>query len=280
MLFRSKRHQKFPSHDINFLYEHAVAAVDSYFTATAQGSRSAAGFKSFCSSSSSYSDVFVYDGYRLCRAAKLLMSLGYGNFSIVVQYDTFAQASSFVKAGSTWSVASFKKSDYALNLSGFEASSLKNSPNLSILPLLAYRKICNDHYRNEKWQPFEPWTCNIDYLLPQSNMNATSFVNTSLFTKLTTSLLDLENSNLPIDYLTSVLPRAQYGEEDAVPIGKSDGDASLIVYDSSDPSKGVLFGGSSYGANDNLQKVNAAPAAERVASPARINLLSSVNFLL
>ena len=33
-------------------------------------------------------------------------------------------------------------------------SSILNSPSLSILPLLAYHKICNDHYRNEKWQPF------------------------------------------------------------------------------------------------------------------------------
>ena len=28
-----------------------------------------------------------------------------------------------------------------------------------------------------------------------------------------TSIIDLENSNLPIDYFTSVLPRAQYGDE-------------------------------------------------------------------
>ena len=36
-------------------------------------------------------------------------------------------------------------------------------------------------------------------------------------TTLITSILDLENSNLPIDYFTSVLPRAQYGDiKDAV----------------------------------------------------------------
>ena len=37
---------------------------------------------------------------------------------------------------------------------------------------IADHKICNDHYRNEKWQPFEPWTCNIDYLSPTDNMYA------------------------------------------------------------------------------------------------------------
>ena len=104
-----------------------------------------------------------------------------------------------------------------MSLTSFESPSILNSPNLSILPLLAYHKICNDHYRNEKWQPFEPWTCNIDYLSPNRNMNATSFVDKSLFTSMKTSIIDLENSKLPIDYFTSVLPRAQYGDESAAP---------------------------------------------------------------
>ena len=113
----------------------------------------------------------------------------------------------------------------------FEASSILNSPNLSIFPLLAYHKICNDHYRNEKWQPFEPWTCNIDYLRPGDNMNAHQFISNAPLNQLHTSILDLENSNLPIDYFTSVLPRAQYGDESAVPIGISDSKATsrLIV---------------------------------------------------
>ena len=86
---------------------------------------------------------------------------------------------------------------------------------MSIFPLLAYHKICNDHYRNEKWQPFEPWTCNIDYIAPTSNMNAGNFISLSEFSSERTTLFDLENSNLPIDYFTSVLPRAQYGDESA-----------------------------------------------------------------
>jgi hypothetical protein len=152
------------------MYYQARRAVNAYFNATPKG-RSPLGFKNFCDSSSSYSDVFVCDGYRLCRAAKLLMSLGYGNFSTIVRYDIYAQAESFIASGKTWSEANFQGTSYSLNLDKHE-SSLVNSPNLSILPLLAYHKICNDHYRNEKWQPFEPWTCNIDYLRPSDNMNA------------------------------------------------------------------------------------------------------------
>ena len=242
------------------MYDHAASAVDAYFKATSTN-RSAVGFKSFCDSSSLYKDVFVCDGYRLCRAAKLLMSLGYGNFSVVIQYDIYAMAESFVQSGSAWNLSAFTKSSlYGLNLSGFEAS-IKNSPNLSILPLLAYHKICNDHYRNEKWQPFEPWTCNIDYLGPTDNMNSTTFISTSTFTSLATSIIDLENSNLPIDYFTSVLPRAQYGEESAVSVGMKESDAVLRIFDAPDKTRGVILNANSYSAGDQMMIPNQAPTS-------------------
>lgn len=263
---------------LNLMFDHALKAVDAYFGSTVD--RTPAGFKLWCADSSAYSDVFICDGYRLCRAAKLLMSLGYGNFVNVVQYDIFAMAMQFNASASSWSIAAFKKSNYSLDFTSFEASSIYNSPNLSLFPLLVYHKICNDHYRNEKWQPFEPWTCNIDYLLPTGNMNAKSFIQSSVFTTLMTSILDLENSNLPIDYFTSVLPRAQYGDETAVPIGLNNADATLIVKDSSDHSKGVLFGGSSYGANDTLVKANAAPTPSHGSFASQVQASSTGNTLV
>lgn len=244
---------------LNVMFQHALLAVNVYLGSTTD--RSPAGFKQWCAASSDYSDVFICDGYRLCRAAKLLMSLGYGNFVDVVQYDIFAMAQQFNISSGSWSVDSFKKSSYALNLTSFEASAIYNSPNLSLFPLLAYHKICNDHYRNEKWQPFEPWTCNIDYLRPTDNMNAHSFINRSTFNTLVSSILDLENSNLPIDYFTSVLPRAQYGDESAVSVGLNKTDALFRIKDSSDASKGAIFGGGSFTPDDSLQKANSAPVS-------------------
>jgi hypothetical protein len=68
---------------LKLMYEHALDAVNGYFNINASVSkRSAVGFKEYCDSSSTLSDVFTCDGYRLCRAAKLLMALGYGNFSV------------------------------------------------------------------------------------------------------------------------------------------------------------------------------------------------------
>lgn len=245
---------------LNFMYEHALSAFADYVkTVPYSGSRSAVSFRDWCNKSSKYKDVFVCDGYRLCRAAKLLMALGYGNFSAVIQYDIYAMASEFVGDSRSFELSEFNDSGYTLDLSSFEASSITNSPNLSLFPLLAYHKICNDHYRNEKWQPFEPWTCNIDYLGPSDNMNAKTFIQSSTFNTLMTSIIDLENSNLPIDYFTSVLPRAQYGDESAVSVGLNKTDALLRVFDAADPTKGAIFGGSSYTAGDTLQKSNSAP---------------------
>lgn len=244
------------------MYLHAVAAFGAYAGKNSVDYLTAQGFKDFCAKSSSYSDVFICDGYRLCRAAKLLMALGYGNFSAVIQYDIFVMATEFMKSSiNGWNLSDFNESDYVLKLTSFEANSISNSPNLSLFPLLAYHKVCNDHYRNEKWQPFEPWTCNIDYLGPTDNMNAMTFIQASTFTSLMTSILDLENSNLPIDYFTSVLPRAQYGDESAVSVGLNKTDALFRIKDAADQTKGVIFGGSSYTTGDSLQKANSAPVS-------------------
>ena len=244
------------------MYDHALEALDKYLSSAADISRtSSLGFQDYCSDSALYKDVFVCDGYRFCRAAKLLMSLGYGNFTNVVRYDIYSMAVEFAKANNSWDLAAFKKSVYCLDFNRFEYTSISNSPNLSILPLLAYHKICNDHYRNEKWQPFEPWTCNIDYLSPTRNMNAKSFILETIFTSAKTSIIDLENSNLPIDYFTSVLPRAQYGDESAVSVGLNKTDALLTIYDRGDSTKGPIFDTSTNLLNDNLQKRNVTPVS-------------------
>ena len=241
---------------LDTLLQRLYAAIDAYMNSTASGRRSIKDFQDFCTLRRSYSDVFVCDGYRLCRSAKLLMALGYGNFSAVVQYDIFAMANLFVNSGHNWSLSEFKKTEYALDLSKFESTSVTNSPNVSIFPLLAYHKICNDHYRNEKWQPFEPWTCNIDYLLPDGSMNAFTFIQSDSFVRGATSLIDLENSNLPIDYFTSVLPRAQYGDESVAPVS-SRGDAYLSFgQDGEDSGRGFLFDNGESGLSDNLQRIN------------------------
>lgn len=244
---------------LNVYLQRLYSALNFYFTLVPSGKTSAKDF--YNKVYGSFPDIFVCDGYRLCRAAKLLMSLGYGNFSAVIQYDGFAMADSYVRSGHMWNFADFKKSKYALDLNKYEALGIENSPNMSIFPLLAYHKICNDHYRNEKWQPYEPWTCNIDYVTPTSNMNAGNFIGTSDFNTEKTTLFDLENSNLPLDYFTSVLPRAQYGDESAAVITAGSGTSTFTFNNAVEPTEGALFNLSGQADNDGLVKQNSHPIA-------------------
>lgn len=255
---------------LNEMYEHALTALNSYI---ATPGHSAQGFLDHCARSTNFSDVFICDGYRLCRAAKLLTSLGYGNFSNVVQYDVYANAVAYM-ATHDWSLSAFKSSEFGLRLTDFESQYIYNSPNLSLFPLLAYHKICNDHYRNEKWQPFEPWTCNIDYLDPDGvSMNAKDFIDEAPFTSLMTSILDLENSNLPIDYFTSVLPRAQYGDESAASVSVDGSNTYFRVFDVNDKRFGAVFSGSATHTTDNLMKSSDTPTATEQGSVSDINTL-------
>jgi hypothetical protein len=76
------------------------------------------------------------------------------------------------------------------------------------------------------------------------------------------------------------LPRAQYGDESAVPIGMNNTDATLIVKDSADPSKGVLFGTTSYTANDTLLKEDSAPTPSHGSYASQVRTSSTGDVLV
>ena len=110
-------------------------------------------------------------------------------------------------------------------------------------------------------------------------MNATTFISQSLFSTDKASIIDLENSNLPIDYFTSVLPRAQYGEESAVSVGLNDSDTVLSIFDGADNTKGVIINAPSYAAKDNMQIPNKAPVNTPDGYVSRIYTESTGNYV-
>lgn len=210
---------------IQYFYNLAVSAFGQYLN-TLPGSEAVSqsthatpnGFYDFCESQSRYSGLVFRNGqYRYVAISKLLNALGYGNFSVIQQYDLYAMGIEFIHAENGWNSSLFSSNPkYSLNF----AVSVVGSPNLSVLPLLAYHKIVNDYYRLRNWQSYDAWTSNIDYITPSSDMNARSWLSTSSFTSDST-LLDLEFSNMPLDYLTGVLPRAQYSDESAATVDVS-----------------------------------------------------------
>lgn len=156
---------------------------------------------------SGYEDIALNNGeLRSAASAKLLQLLGYGNFpeQNMKEYKALSQ------------------------------TVVNNSLNLSIFRLLAYQKICNDHYTYRQWQPYDASLCNIDYLVPSrsgslnlgpSLTGLTS--NTSKLKKL--NMFDLRFSNLPLDYFNGVLPTAQFGKESVanLNLGSASGSATI-----------------------------------------------------
>lgn len=219
-------------HIISLQYNMAVGACFTYFTSH-PSSPSPSDFydkiqRSMTSSlNQHFNQVFFNREYRYVATGKLLNALGYGNFSMVITHDVYANFADYVRANpSSFSVDGFLQSSFSLDFS----KSYDSSPNLSVLPLLAYHKIVNDFYRLRNWQSYQSWTSNLDYLSPSSSMDVMSQFQDTDFTSLSTTMFDLEYSNLPVDYFTGVLPRAQYGDESAVPV--TGGYAGQLVLDS------------------------------------------------
>lgn len=166
---------------------------------------------------------FISGCYRHAESAKLLQLLGYGNFP-----EQFAN----------FKVRNDKNNQSGLN---FKDVTYKNSPYLSIFRLLAYHKICNDHYTYRQWQPYNASLCNVDYLVP--NRSSLLNIDDALLSipddnikadKM--NLLDMRFSNLPLDYFSGVLPTSQFGPESVVNLhlGSASGSATLSGSTASD----------------------------------------------
>lgn len=154
--------------------------------------------------------------YRWACSAKLLQMLGYGNFPEqnfgIAPNQAHYELDTFGASGSA---------DTQLNL------------NLSIFRLLAYHKVCNDHYTYRQWQPYNAYLCNVDYLVPDKSgsldiSNLLPWKN-KLSGKENLTLLDMRFSNLPLDYFNGVLPTPQFGSESVVNLnlGNASGSGSF-----------------------------------------------------
>lgn len=150
---------------------------------------------------------FIRGCYRHAESAKLLQLLGYGNFP-----EQFAEFDVINRQNGN-SHKDFTDVQY------------KNSPYLSIFRLLAYHKICNDHYTFRQWQPYQASLCNVDYLTPNSssllNIDDALLAIPGTPKADSMNILDMRFSNLPLDYFTGVLPTAQFGEESVVSLKNS-----------------------------------------------------------
>lgn len=163
-------------------------------------------------------NLFNNGEYRWSCSAKLLQMLGYGNFP--------EQNFSVSKGQTKYKLDSLGNSDHN------QASNYFNL-NLSIFRLLAYHKVCNDHYTYRQWQPYNAYLCNVDYLVPDKSgsLDISSLLpwKNNLSGKDNLTLLDMRFSNLPLDYFNGVLPTPQFGSESVVNLnlGSASGTGSV-----------------------------------------------------
>lgn len=175
-------------------------------------------------------NLFNNGEYRWSCSAKLLQMLGYGNFP--------EQNFSVSKGQTKYKLDSLGNSDPN------QASNYFNL-NLSIFRLLAYHKVCNDHYTYHQWQPYNAYLCNVDYLVPDKSgsLDISSLLpwKNNLSGKDNLTLLDMRFSNLPLDYFNGVLPTPQFGSESVVNLnlGNAVGTATIHGTTGSDINKWV-----------------------------------------
>ena len=177
--------------------------------------------KTYTDKNAGYEDITLNNGeLRSAASAKLLQLLGYGNFP-EQNMKTYQPLSSVV---------------------------VNKSLNLSIFRLLAYQKICNDHYTYRQWQPYDASLCNIDYLQPSrtGSLNLGPSLTGLSGAKLKKlNMFDLRFSNLPLDYFNGVLPTAQFGKESVVNLSLGSG-----TFSATGSTLGATYNGSTRVADD------------------------------
>ena len=175
------------------------------------------------------------DVLRISDSAKLLMSLGYGNFTELSK------------------ITAVKNSDgtYSLQLNGktLDTSDLQtlyndivtyaNQQKTAVSPfrLLAYHRIANDYYRYMQWQPWRSYSCNVDYLngttanifgsAPTDNTQRLAWYKSLIGAF--RNIFDMEYSNLPLDYFNGAIPNQQFGDESVVSLNGSTGSSVSVL---------------------------------------------------
>lgn len=175
------------------------------------------------------------DVLRISDSAKLLMALGYGNFTDLSK------------------ITAVRNSDgtYSLQLNGktLSTSDLKqkytdivnyaNQQKTAVSPfrLLAYHRIANDYYRYMQWQPWRSYSCNVDYLngttanifgsAPTDNTQRLAWYKSLIGAF--RNIFDMEYSNLPLDYFNGAIPNQQFGDESVVNLSSTSTDKVTVL---------------------------------------------------
>lgn len=91
--------------------------------------------------------------------------------------------------------------------------------NLSVFPLLAYKKFCQDYFRYSQWQESSPYLWNIDYFTGVSQQLFSNIPAAGDSYWNDNTMFDLEYCNWNKDMFMGVLPDTQYGDVTSISVG-------------------------------------------------------------
>jgi hypothetical protein len=125
--------------------------------------------------------------------------------------------------------------------------------NLSVFPLLAYKKFCQDYFRYSQWQDSCPYLWNIDYFTGTVQQLFTSLPAASDPYWSNNTLFDLEYCNWNKDMFMGVLPDTQFGDVASIQVGNAASSTWQPVYvqssDSSVPKQNLFIGNKQSGSD-------------------------------
>ena len=91
--------------------------------------------------------------------------------------------------------------------------------NLSVFPLLAYKKFCQDYFRYSQWQNSSPYLWNIDYYTGKQQQLFSSIPAAGDSYWNNNTMFDLEYCNWNKDMFMGVLPDSQFGDVASIDTG-------------------------------------------------------------
>ena len=132
---------------------------------------------------------------------------------------------------------------------------------VSVFPLLAYKKFCQDYFRYSQWQDSSPYLWNIDYYTGTSQ---------SLFSSIPASgdsywkgntMFDLEYCNWNKDLFMGVLPDSQFGDVASIDTGGLKSQELSVQAKISSSEKSLVYLGAKTSTTGTDFAVNAGPSA-------------------
>lgn len=145
--------------------------------------------------------------------------------------------------------------------------------NLSVFPLLAYKKFCQDYFRYSQWQDSSPYLWNIDYYTGTTQQLFTTIPASGDAYWQNNTLFDLEYCNWNKDMLMGVLPDIQFGDVATIDTGGLKSQDLYVEARISSSSTSRTYLGEKVSPSGSDFSVNAGPSAVKsnplvVAMPA------------